>query len=337
MALDDKLIASLPGGGRPLALAPNRPGTSFFGLPLGRRGKRGAAGPADQNDGTPEAPRPSSDPILGALIYLAKLWGRPLSTDVLTAGLPLDSGRMTDKLIGRALERIGLKGKVVRQSLGRLADFDMPVLFAGPGGSVLVCVARNPDGSLKCYDATADVETTLRSKDLRFKARRRLLLIKPVAETADGTFSGKKHKEHWLRAALSGHWHSVFYVMLSAVFINLFAIAFPFFSMNVYDRVLPNKATSTLWVLAIGMLLVLLFDMALKVARGSIIDYVGRKIDFRLSSALFDRVLNTSISSRPASTGAFVNRISQYEVLRDFFTSSTIVMFVDILFMGVGW
>ncbi|HEV7719608.1 MAG TPA: ABC transporter transmembrane domain-containing protein, partial [Arsenicitalea sp.] len=304
---------------------------------LHRRARHATAGTAlaNPNPAPPELPETHSDPILGALLYLAKLWGRPLSKDVLTAGLPLADGRLTSKLIGRALERIGLKGTYVRQSLARLADFDMPALLAGPGGAVLICVARNPDGSLKCYDAETDSEIVLRNKQLRFKTRRRLLLIKPTAETSEAGFSGKKRKEHWLRSALAGHWHSVFYVMLAAVFINLFAIAFPFFSMNVYDRVLPNKATSTLWVLAIGMLLVLLFDMALKVARGGIIDYVGRKIDFRLSSALFDRVLNTSLSARPASTGAFVNRISQYEVLRDFFTSSTIVMFVDILFMGV--
>jgi ATP-binding cassette subfamily C protein LapB len=338
MALDGKSFieeqAARPGLKRQKAAAPR---AGLFGALLHRRARHATAGTAlaNPNPAPPELPETHSDPILGALLYLAKLWGRPLSKDVLTAGLPLADGRLTSKLIGRALERIGLKGTYVRQSLARLADFDMPALLAGPGGAVLICVARNPDGSLKCYDAETDSEIVLRNKQLRFKTRRRLLLIKPTAETSEAGFSGKKRKEHWLRSALAGHWHSVFYVMLAAVFINLFAIAFPFFSMNVYDRVLPNKATSTLWVLAIGMLLVLLFDMALKVARGGIIDYVGRKIDFRLSSALFDRVLNTSLSARPASTGAFVNRISQYEVLRDFFTSSTIVMFVDILFMGV--
>jgi ATP-binding cassette subfamily C protein LapB len=79
----------------------------------------------------------------------------------------------------------------------------------------------------------------------------------------------------------------------------------------------------------------MILDIALKLARGAIIEYVGRTVDFKLSSALFDRVLNTTMDARPASTGAFVNRIAQYEVLRDFFASSTLVLFIDLLFLVV--
>src|SRR5690606_14612667 len=140
---------------------------------------------------------------------------------------------------------------------------------------------------------------------------------------------------HWLRSALSGLKRSWLYVLLAATFINTFAVAFPIFTLNVYDRVLPNSAVATLWVLAIGLMVVLVFDNLLKLASGAIIEYVGRTIDFKLSSALFDRVLNTTTEGRPASTGAFVNRIAQYEVLRDFFASSTLVMFVDLLFLVI--
>jgi ATP-binding cassette subfamily C protein LapB len=215
----------------------------------------------------------------------------------------------------------------------------MPALIISRKGVPLVIVGRIGRTSLAVYDPQTGTETEIQTNSAEWRFRHQVMVIKPSStregETWEGADNGAMQQKHWLRTALAGHWKSLWVVMLAAAFINIFAIAMPLFSMNVYDRVLPNKAISTLWVLAIGLLMVFVFDFLLKIARGAIIDHAGRQIDFRLSSVLFDKVMNASVSSRPASTGAFVNRISQYEVLRDFFTSHTVVMFVDVLFMGV--
>lgn len=280
-----------------------------------------------------------ADPLLGALQYLARRWGRPVSRDVLLAGLPLKDGLLTVKLLPRALERIGLTQQPKRVALRDLAEFDMPALIISRKGVPLVIVGRIGRTSLAVYDPQTGTETEIQTNSAEWRFRHQVMVIKPSStregETWEGADNGAMQQKHWLRTALAGHWKSLWVVMLAAAFINIFAIAMPLFSMNVYDRVLPNKAISTLWVLAIGLLMVFVFDFLLKIARGAIIDHAGRQIDFRLSSVLFDKVMNASVSSRPASTGAFVNRISQYEVLRDFFTSHTVVMFVDVLFMGV--
>jgi len=280
-----------------------------------------------------------ADPLLGALQYLARRWGRPVSRDVLLAGLPLKDGLLTVKLLPRALERIGLTQQPKRVALRDLAEFDMPALIISRKGVPLVIVGRIGRTSLAVYDPQTGTETEIQTNSAEWRFRHQVMVIKPNStregETWEGADNGAMQQKHWLRTALAGHWKSLWVVMLAAAFINIFAIAMPLFSMNVYDRVLPNKAISTLWVLAIGLLMVFVFDFLLKIARGAIIDHAGRQIDFRLSSVLFDKVMNASVSSRPASTGAFVNRISQYEVLRDFFTSHTVVMFVDVLFMGV--
>ncbi|WP_395821097.1 type I secretion system permease/ATPase [Devosia sp.] len=239
----------------------------------------------------------------------------------------------------RALERIGLTQQPKRVALRDLAEFDMPALIISRKGVPLVIVGRIGRTSLAVYDPQTGTETEIQTNSAEWRFRHQVMVIKPSStregETWEGADNGAMQQKHWLRTALAGHWKSLWVVMLAAAFINIFAIAMPLFSMNVYDRVLPNKAISTLWVLAIGLLMVFVFDFLLKIARGAIIDHAGRQIDFRLSSVLFDKVMNASVSSRPASTGAFVNRISQYEVLRDFFTSHTVVMFVDVLFMGV--
>ncbi len=280
-----------------------------------------------------------TDPLLAALQYLARRWGRPESADVLTAGLPLEGGLLTMKLMPRALERVGLTAKTRRTALRDLPEFDMPAIITGRRGQLLVVIGRSGRHKLVCYDPVAGAETEIATNTREWRYRHEVLLIKPQlerpedAEAAVSLASGVQR--HWLRSALSGHWRSFAFVFLGATFINLFALAMPLFSLNVYDRVLPNSAVSTLWVLSIGLMSVFLFDFLLKIARAAIIDHAGRAIDLRLSSVLFDRVVNTSLSSRPSSTGAFINRIAQYEVLRDFFTSQTVVMFIDVLFMGI--
>ena len=280
-----------------------------------------------------------ADPILGALTYLAKIWGRPVSSDILLAGLPLTHGRVTLELVPRALERVGLSSAQARKRLSDLAEFDMPAMFLDDFGTLAIALGRVATGEIRGYDPQTGADVIVSKERANPKRRRTFLIIKPafgntgLEGARDATAATAQ--PHWLRSALAGHGRSIANVVFAAVFVNLFAIAMPLFTMNVYDRVLPNKATATLWVLAIGLLLVQVFDLMLKLARASVIDYVGRKIDFHMSTSLFDRVINAGLAYRPASTGAFVNRIAQYEVLRDFFTSSTIVMFIDVLFMGL--
>lgn len=277
-----------------------------------------------------------SDPLLNALQYLARSWGRPVSADVLLAGLPLSNGKVSMAIMPRALERVGLVCSEKRTRLLDLADFDMPALFHDDFGTIVIATRRLPAGDLVGLDVQTGVDVVISPQRARFKTKRNMLLVKPAfSDSGVAGDDAEIRRQHWLRSALSGHGRSIANVALAAAFVNVFAIAMPIFTMNVYDRVLPNKATATLWVLAIGLVLVQIFDLLLKLGRASVIDYVGRKIDFRLSSALFDRVINTSMAARPGSTGAFINRITQYEVLREFLTSNTIVMFVDLMFMGL--
>ncbi|TIT17403.1 MAG: type I secretion system permease/ATPase, partial [Mesorhizobium sp.] len=147
--------------------------------------------------------------------------------------------------------------------------------------------------------------------------------------------AAKIERRHWLTGTMGAFWRTYSKVVLSAIFINVLAIASPIFTMNVYDRILPNKAVATLWVLALGIAAVILFDLLLKTARASLIDYAGRKADLRISYLLFEKVLNSSLSARPGSTGEYANRVTQYEFVREFFTSNTISVFIDTVFVFV--
>ncbi|WP_169195974.1 type I secretion system permease/ATPase [Devosia sp. MC1541] len=305
---------------------------------------------AEQSSATPPENAQSfgtADPVLDCVRFLARAWRKSDSPAILAAGLPLQNGRMTTQLIEPALARVGVSANPLHQSIARLQPFDFPVVLLRSEQPPLVILRRLNSRNYRVFDPSIGDEKTISAKALDARQSVDLLQISPdysVVQESTGTrFANTKH---WFWSAVRGHTRSIVYVLLAAAFVNVFALAFPLFTMNVYDRVLPNSAQTTLWVLAIGIGMVSIFDLLLKLARSGVIEYVGRSIDFRLSSALFDRVLNTPMSSRPSSTGAFISKIGQYEVLREFVAASTLVMFVDLLFLGlfayiiaifVGW
>ncbi|MFL6740921.1 MAG: type I secretion system permease/ATPase, partial [Sphingomicrobium sp.] len=143
----------------------------------------------------------------------------------------------------------------------------------------------------------------------------------------------KATRTHWFWSEVYKVRKEYWPVLLAALIVNLLAFAMPLFTMNVYDRVIPNKAIATLWVLALGVILALGFDFILRVARSRLIDEVSRKLDAKLSQKLFEKVMNLPMAERQGSTGAFARRVSEFEMVRDFFASTTVVLAVDVIFL----
>src|SRR4029079_17171920 len=143
----------------------------------------------------------------------------------------------------------------------------------------------------------------------------------------------KAKRSHWFWSEVWKVRKEFWPVLLAALIVNLLAFAMPLFTMHVYDRVIPNKAIATLWVLALGVFLALGFDFILRVARARLIDEVSRALDAKLSQKLFEKVMNLPMAERQGSTGAFARRVSEFEHVRDFFASTTVVLVVDVIFL----
>ena len=143
---------------------------------------------------------------------------------------------------------------------------------------------------------------------------------------------GQVRLRHWFWGALAEQWPVYRDVLGAAFLINMLALAMPLFTMNVYDRVVPNRALETLWVLALGILIVIGVDFLLRSLRGYFIDLAGARIDMKLSALIMERVLGMRMEARPAAVGSFSANLRSFESVRDFITSASVTAFIDLPF-----
>lgn len=275
------------------------------------------------------------DPLGLCLASFIALTDRPTSVSALLAGLPLENGKLTAGLMQRALDRAGYGSRLVKRKLNLVKSIYLPaILFMGERDACIIVSRKGKN--CRIHDPITgteyDVAEAKLAKDYSgvcILARRNASL--DLAETeADTRGAGD-----WFWSAVRKLWPTYWIVILGAVFINLIALASPLFTMNVYDRVLPNKAIPTLWVLAIGMTIALLFDVILKTLRSWLIDSAGRRADVLLASRIYEQVLGIEMSGKPATTGSFASHLKEFESVREFFTSTTIATFTDMVFFGI--
>ena len=285
----------------------------------------------------------AQDPLLGCLVALSKIFGSPRSAESLTTGLPLEDNRLTPGLFLRAAERAGFSARIVGRKLRKIPEVVLPVVLLLKDRSACVLVRRLPGNEAEVIlPETGLGAETISVNDLLDIYDGYAIFVRPE-------FSFRRHKQEgtlespgsWFWGTLGKFSGTYINVIAAAFLINTFAIATPLFIMNVYDRVVPNKAIETLWVLAIGVGTVFVFDFLLKTLRGYFVDNAGKRADVVLSSRIFAHVLNMQMAARPASSGAFANQLRDFESLRDFFTSATFVALVDVpflaVFLGVIW
>lgn len=275
------------------------------------------------------------DPLLTCLLQLAKLEHCPCSAASVTAGLPLVNERLTPELFVRAADRAGLKAQIVRRELADISSLVCPaVLLLDDDKSVVLIGIESDSKQALILDPETDGEQRLALEELKSYYSGYCIFARPAYRYDQRTKHIKTNSGvHWFWSVIAGSWRIYRDVLLASLLINLFALANPLFVMNVYDRVVPNDAIETLWVLAIGVSIVYGFDLLLKSLRTYFLEVAGKKSDVLLSSYIFQRVLGARMSERAQSVGAFASQLREFETVRNFITSTTITTFVDLPFV----
>lgn len=275
------------------------------------------------------------DPVLACLVHLAAMHDRPASARRILAGLALDDeGRLPFHQAEAAAEGAGMRAHPTTRRLARWRAGDAPALLATTGERAILLLDLSGADALVFVPGRDEPFWTPRASLVPFLTGAAIRIEPdPAAERADERPWERAIRRHWFWSEAWKLRGSLPYVILAATVINLLGFAVPLFTMNVYDRVIPNRAAASLWVLAIGVVLALGLEFALRLARAQLIDEVGRGLDARLSQKLFEKILHLPLIQRQGSTGALARRVADYEQVRDFFASTTVVLTVDISFL----
>ncbi|SOZ10797.1 type I secretion system permease/ATPase [Cupriavidus taiwanensis] len=294
--------------------------------------RHAAPGPCD--DARP------ADALLDCLLWLARHFHQPASAEALLAGLPLEGHRLTPALCARAAARAGLSARLVRRKPDEISDRVLPAMLLLDQGEACILVRRADEGMLVVVlPEFGDGEQAVRAEDLLARYTGHAIFARP-AYRADAVRAGPDAvpdhaPQAWFWGVIRQCWPVYGEVLVASLLLSLFALVMPLFTMNVYDRVVPNHALETLWALAVGVGLVLLFEFAMRMLRGYFVDLAGKRIDVTVSATVFEKVLGIEMKSRPASVGSLSSQLQEFESVRDFLTSATITTLIDLPFAAV--
>ncbi|HKP22447.1 MAG TPA: type I secretion system permease/ATPase [Dongiaceae bacterium] len=325
------------------------------GAPANQPGTPASAGvPAGAKPGAVQAPRSQvpapaveaglpelsevemrPDPLLSCLVILTRLFGNPKSLAALASGLPIGEAGMTPDLFVRAAENAGLSASKVRRGLAETKSINLPAVLLLKDRHAVVMLSPVKNGKVDVATTdNLDGIVTITAAELETQYSGTMLVVRPKIRLDSRSSEMTEAKERsWFWGEVMRHTPVYIEVVLAALLMNLFTIASSIFSMQVYDRVVPNKAEETLWVLVIGILLIYVFDFALRNMRAIFLDKAGKALDRKVSSAIFEHILSIKMAAGPQSSGAFASNVQQYETLRDFFTSASLSALIDLPFV----
>ncbi|NOT83223.1 MAG: type I secretion system permease/ATPase [Methylococcaceae bacterium] len=287
-------------------------------------------------------PAAFNDPLLLALVALCKLLHTPHSADALTAGLPLINDLLTPELFPRAANRAGLSAGLVKRPLPRISNLVLPAVLLLNDGQACVLINRDQENCTVLIPETQEGVKTVTANELAKSYTGSAFFVQQQHRFDHRGGEQKPPKSlHWFWDVVLKSWPLYGEVLVASFLVNLFAISTSLFTMNVYDRVVPNHALETLWVLALGISVVYIFEFIMKTLRSYYIDTASKRAEILLSATLFERVMGVKLEARPSSVGVFANHFNEFESFRDFLTSATLTVLIDlpflILFLIVIW
>ncbi len=289
-------------------------------------------------------PHHQYDPLLECLVIFSRLHNRPISADALIAGLPVKPGSRGPELFSidnpkglfsRVAGRAGFASRLIHRDLSHISRLLLPCVLVLKNGNacILESIDRKSKRARVIFPEVGDGEEWLGLEKLKEEYIGYAFLLKrEFQKDIKKTKSSSHGSGHWFWGTLAISKDIFASVILSSALINLFIIATPLFTMNVYDKVVPNDAIATLWVLAVGILVVFLFDTILRFVRNYLLEIAGKKSDIIMSSIMFTQTLNLKMGQWPKSIGSFASQLREFESIRNFFTASTMVTLVDLPF-----
>lgn len=274
------------------------------------------------------------DPLIACVGHLAERFGVSFSAGMLSALARDADGRLPLHQTEPAFELLGLECAPERaEKLPLKADRYPALVSLRDVGPVVVHEVREGEALVWRPDLGEQLWQPVASLAQDFAGWSARVSGDPSVLRDASQPWNVRARGHWFWGELEKQGRRLRPVLIASLLVNILALALPLFSMNVYDRVLPNRAEATLWVLAIGVAIAFTLDYALRKARTALLDEVGRELDLKLSQKIYAKILASPLALRKGHTGNLVARVSEFAIVRDFFASTTVVLLVDVVFL----
>lgn len=290
----------------------------------------------------------AGDHLVEAFCLLTDRLHQPISVAQVKAGLTVGSGKVTPTALLESAESAGFDVRILRVSLDKIATMTLPcvILLKGERAAVLLRKSDGKGPDVKCEILLPELPSApqiVRLSELEKDYAGFSIFARPATlrQRISENDQFDRAKGRWFWSAISRHRKIYRDVAFAALFVNIFAVISPLFAMNVYDRVVPNRAIETLWVLAGGVFLIYFFDLFLRSLRAYFIDAAGREADKVLAGRLYRHLMGMRLDVGNMSAGALSDEIRQFESLREFITSASLIALIDlpfvILFLIMIW
>lgn len=284
------------------------------------------------------------DSLLECLVLFTKLYHKPFTAEALTAGLPIEPGTDSPELFSitnakglfsRAAEKAGLKSSILKRPLAQISPLQLPMIVLLSNQSACIIDSFNEDRSEAkiIMPSEKPIEQWVEMDVLEDEYIGYGFLIKKAFQYSDDDDKSLNlNQKHWFWSTIKLSIGTYKEVLYASLLINIFVLASPLFTMNVYDRVVPNNAIETLWIFAIGVTIILTLDTFLKFTRTFLVESAAKKSDIIMSSIIFEKILNLKMANHPASVGTFASKLKDFDSIRSFLTSATMAVVIDLPF-----
>lgn len=275
-------------------------------------------------------------PLLTAFSVVFSLFGTPVSPQALRAGIPYDGTVVTPEQCIRGAAEAGMRARIVKRRLDKIPPLVLPCILLLKNGNSCV-LTQLSDGKAKVvFPEIPDSSRMVTLEELEDIYLGYAIFCRPKERSDKRTreldfIQNKK----WYWGTILKFWPIYKHIIPASIMVNVLALASPLFVMNVYDRVVPNTALDTLWMLALGVITAYTFDFILRNLRSYFVDTAGKNADVIIASKLMKQLLAIKLDKKPESTGTLANNLREFESLREFFSSTTLLAFIDLPFVAI--
>lgn len=286
---------------------------------------------------TPSATTVGPVPLHESVVFLARFLGTPVQVERLRDSLSSHDLAHGDALAQEALNGLLQHAGLVASALPAGATrrpTELPALLLGEAGRCVVALSLK-DGRFECHLPGIAGSSWLTAEQLQQEVpQARWLAIRPALHfDARSLLYTLPQVGRWFWDTFKRNRWMFGWALLGTLALNVFGALIPFYSMAVYDRVIPNNALGSLGVLTTAAGLIIGFELVMRVLRSHLLEAAARRMDVALSAQVFAQCLRMRAADRPASGGVLANTVRDFEAVREFFATSTLTVLGDLPFM----